>query len=62
MNFDEAVKLYQKNPSRENRRELTRKLRQEMSLYERIYMLSGHCLSQIQKDMIRTGISVWLWS
>lgn len=55
MNFNETVKEYQKNPNAQNRKDLVKNLRKEMTLDEKIYMLSGHCLTQVQKDMIKTG-------
>ena len=55
MNFTEAVDHYQKNPTKENLQEQTKALTGEMTLKEKVYMLSGHSIVQIQRDMIRTG-------
>lgn len=55
MNYQQAVKAYQANPTQEVLHEQVAKLTDEMTLKEKIYMLSGHPLVQIQKDMITTG-------
>ena len=55
MNYQEAVKSYQKNPTREELAKQTKALVEQMTLKEKIYMLSGHPIAQIQKDMIQTG-------
>lgn len=55
MNFAEAVSNYQKKMTKENARAQAESLTSEMSLKEKIYMLSGHPIAQIQKDMIKTG-------
>lgn len=55
MNFNDAVKAYQENPTKEELRRQAAALRSEMKLKEKIYMLSGHPLVQVQKDMIKTG-------
>ena len=55
MDFQSAVKNYQANPTKQNMRKLAAYLAAEMSLDEKIYMLSGHPIAQIQVDMIKTG-------
>lgn len=55
MDFQQAVKAYQQNPTKEVLKEVTAAITGEMSLKEKIYMLSGHPLVQMQKDMIKTG-------
>jgi beta-glucosidase len=55
MTFQEAVKEYGKNPVKEVLNEQVKRLTAEMTLDEKIYMLSGHTLLQIQADMIKTG-------
>ena len=51
MNFQQAAANYQKDAN--SWRESAKALRQEMTLKEKIYMLSGHPLAQTQKDMIK---------
>lgn len=55
MDFQKAVKNYQANPTKDNMRKQAATLAAEMSLDEKIYMLSGHPIAQIQVDMIKTG-------
>lgn len=55
MNYQQAVAAYQAQATKEVLHEQVRKLTGEMTLKEKIYMLSGHPLAQIQKDMITTG-------
>lgn len=55
MNYREAVRNYQKNKDKENLETQVRNLAKEMTLKEKIYMLSGHPIAQIQKDLIKTG-------
>ena len=55
MNFQEAVKSYNAEPTREKLSEVTAELCGEMTLNEKIYMLSGHTIGQTQVDMIKTG-------
>lgn len=55
MDFQGAVKNYQANPTKQNMRKQAANLAAEMSLGEKIYMLSGHPIVQIQVDMIKTG-------
>ena len=55
MNYREAAEKYQKTEDEGKREEILRSLRREMTLKEKIYMLSGHPLAQLQKDLIRTG-------
>lgn len=55
MNFNEAVKNYQANKSRENMQKQASALTAEMTLNEKIYMLSGHPIAQIQRDQLKTG-------
>lgn len=55
MNFEQAVKAYKENPSRENLEQQVSLLIGEMTLEEKIHMLSGHCLAQTMVDMVKTG-------
>ena len=55
MNFQDAVKSYNAEPTREKLSEVTAELCGEMTLNEKIYMLSGHTIGQTQVDMIKTG-------
>ena len=55
MNFQEAVREYQANPTKENLDVLTSALANEMTLDEKIYMLSGHGAVQTMIDKIKTG-------
>lgn len=55
MNFQEAVREYQTNPTKENLDVLTSALANEMTLDEKIYMLSGHGAMQTMIDMLKTG-------
>lgn len=54
MNFQDAVRAYSENPTKETLKRQTAALRAEMTLKEKIHMLSGHPLVQVQKDMIKT--------
>lgn len=55
MNYQQAVTAYKANPTQEILHQQAAKLTDEMTLKEKIYMLSGHPIAQIQKDMITTG-------
>lgn len=55
MNYQQAVNAYKANPTQEVLHQQVAKLTDEMTLKEKIYMLSGHPIAQIQKDMITTG-------
>ena len=55
MNYQQAVKAYKANPTQEVLHQQVAMLTDEMTLKEKIYMLSGHPIAQIQKDMITTG-------
>lgn len=55
MDFSNAVREFQASPSKYTMAQLTSALTAEMTLNERIHMLSGHSLVQVQKDMIKTG-------
>ena len=55
MNYDQAVKAYQVNPTKEELNQQVNALCGEMTLKEKIYMLSGHTIGQTQRDMIKTG-------
>ena len=55
MNYQQAVQTYSSNPTKETLHKQAAALCGEMTLKEKIYMLSGHPLVQIQKDMIATG-------
>ena len=53
MNFNQAVKNYQSNP--EGLEKQVDALCSEMSVKEKIHMLSGHTIMQTQVDMLKTG-------
>ena len=55
MNYQQAVAAYRQNSTKEVLHEQVQKLTDAMTLKEKIYMLSGHPLVQVQKDMITTG-------
>lgn len=55
MNFDQAVKAYRSDPSKDNLEKQISALCGEMTLNEKIHMLSGHTIGQTQVDMIKTG-------
>lgn len=55
MDFQKAASNYKANPTKENMRKQAASLAAEMTLNEKIYMLSGHPIAQIQVDMIKTG-------
>ena len=55
MNYQQAIKVYQSNPTKEVLHEQVKKLTDEMTLKEKMYMLSGHLTAQFQIDMIQTG-------
>lgn len=55
MNYEQAVKEYQSNPSKEELNRQAEALCKEMTLKEKIYMLSGHTIGQTQRDLIKTG-------
>lgn len=55
MNFEQAVKAYRSNPTRENLEEQVQLLLKEMTMDEKIHMLSGHCFLQTMRDIVRTG-------
>lgn len=55
MDYSQAVAAYQKSPTKETLHQQVDLLTREMTLKEKIYMLSGHLTSQMQKDMITTG-------
>lgn len=55
MNYDQAVKAYRVNPTKEELNQQVNALCGEMTLKEKIYMLSGHTIGQTQRDMIKTG-------
>ena len=55
MNYQQAVAAYRANPTKEVLHEQVKKLTDEMTLKEKMYMLSGHPMAQMQKDMITTG-------
>ena len=55
MNFAQAVKAYQANPVKEELEQQVIALCGEMTLNEKIHMLSGHTIGQTQVDMIKTG-------
>ena len=55
MNYQQAVQAYNSDPTKETLHKQVAALCGEMTLKEKIYMLSGHPLVQIQKDMIKTG-------
>ena len=55
MRFDEAVSNYQKNPTPKNLETQIAGIVGDMTLKEKIHMLSGHTIGQTQVDMIKTG-------
>ncbi|MBR4470527.1 MAG: glycoside hydrolase family 3 C-terminal domain-containing protein [Erysipelotrichaceae bacterium] len=55
MNYQDAVKAYYSDPRPEILKDVIGKLVDQMSLKEKIYMLSGHIGLQMQKDLITTG-------
>ena len=55
MDYREAAAQYQKTEDENRREEILQSLRKQMSLKEKIYMLSGHPIAQIQRDLIKTG-------
>ena len=54
MNFQEAVREYQANPTKENLAKQTAALVGEMTLDEKIYMIAGHGVWPTIKDYIKT--------
>lgn len=54
MNFQEAVREYQANPTKENLAKQTTALTGEMTLDEKIYMIAGHGVWPTIKDYIKT--------
>ena len=54
MDFNQAVKQYQAHPSKECLKTQVDGLIREMTLDEKIYMLSGHTIWQSLKDWLRT--------
>lgn len=55
MNYQQAAAAYQANPTKEVLHEQVERLTAELTLKEKIYMLSGQLTLQFQKDMITTG-------
>lgn len=55
MSYQDAVKAYRANPTKEVLNDQIQKLVSQMTLKEKIYMLSGHLGMQMQKDLIQTG-------
>lgn len=55
MNYQQAAENYRKTPTKETLHTQVRLLTEEMTLKEKIYMLSGHLTAQFQIDMIKTG-------
>lgn len=55
MNYQQAVAAYQSKPTAEVLHDQAEKLCAELTLKERIFMLSGQLTLQFQKDMITTG-------
>ena len=55
MDYQQAVNAYQADPTKEVLHRQASDLCAEMTLKEKIFMLSGHPIAQIQKDMITTG-------
>lgn len=55
MDFQTAVQAYKNAPNKESLKRIVSELCAEMTEKEKIYMLSGHPLVQVQKDMIKTG-------
>lgn len=55
MNYQQAVAAYQADPTKEVLHKQVEKLTAELTLKEKIFMLSGQLTLQFQKDMITTG-------
>lgn len=55
MNYSDAVRAYKQDASKKRLDKIVKKLTEEMTLKEKIYMLSGHPIRQIQRDLIKTG-------
>ncbi len=55
MTFQQAVKNYTDDPTKENLEQQVKALRAEMTEKEKIHMLSGHTLALTQKSMITAG-------
>ena len=55
MNYQQAVAAYRQEPTKDVLHAQVRQLTDEMTLKEKIYMLSGHLTAQFQIDMIQTG-------
>ena len=55
MTYQQAVAAYRQNPTKEVLHAQVKALTDEMTLKEKIYMLSGHLTAQFQIDMIQTG-------
>ena len=55
MNYQEAVALYEKNPTKENLNKIVKDLTHEMKLGEKIRMVRGHAFMQTAKDFILHG-------
>ncbi len=52
MNYAEAVGLYRQNPTKETLSDITAKLCGEMTLVEKLYMLSGHAMETTVKNYL----------
>ena len=55
MDFQTAVKNYQAKPTKQTLEDAIDQLTEQMTLNEKIHMLSGHTIGQTQIDMIQTG-------
>jgi beta-glucosidase len=55
MNFNDAVKKYYANPSKENLKECVQGILSEMTVKEKIKMLSGHAMKATIVNFIKSG-------
>ena len=55
MNYQEAVAAYRQNPTKDVLHAQVKALTDEMTLKEKIYILSGQLTAQFQIDMLKTG-------
>lgn len=55
MNYDDAVKMYEQNPTKEALSDAVDALVKEMTLQEKIRMLSGHAMRATAKGVLKEG-------
>lgn len=65
MNYNDAVKLYKENPTSENLKKICADLRSELTLHEKLHMMSGNmvsfgiaCVSAIPKGGIYNNLPI----